>query len=80
MQIDFTVFRGLQSFKKNVYIFSIFTQTFDFFESVMRYFSYCSMLKIRLGIALVSRKSFAFQEEKHNRLVYISLYAYISLF
>lgn len=37
--------------------------TFDFFESVMRYFSYCSMLKIKSGMAFVSRRSFAYQEK-----------------
>lgn len=37
-----------------------FTHTFDFFESVMRYFSYCSMLKIKLGMA------FAYQEKKER--------------
>lgn len=40
-----------------------FTRTFDFLESVMRYFSYCSMLKIKLGMAFVSRRSFAFKKE-----------------
>lgn len=40
------------------------THTFDFFESVMRYFSYCSMLKIRFGMAFVSRRSFAYQVEE----------------
>ena len=33
--------------------------TFDFLESVMRNFSYCSMLKIKLGMALVSLRSLA---------------------
>lgn len=39
-----------------------FRRTFDFFESVMRYFSYCSMLKIKFGMAFVSRRSFAYQD------------------
>lgn len=42
------------------------TPTFDFFESVMRYFSYCSMLKIKLGMTFVSRRSFAYQERKRE--------------
>lgn len=45
-----------------------FTRTFDFFESAMRYFSYCSMLKIKLGMAFVSRRSFDYQEGKKEQI------------
>lgn len=44
-----------------------FRQTFDFFESKMRNFSYCSMLKIKLGMALVSRMSLACHEDQKGK-------------
>lgn len=37
--------------------------TLDFFERVMRYFSYCSMLKIKFGMPVVSRWSLAYHEK-----------------
>lgn len=54
---------------KELFVFSsIFTSLFlshtlDFLESVMRYFSYCSMLKIKFGMPVVSRWSFAYHEK-----------------
>lgn len=39
--------------------------TFDFFERRMRNFSYCSILKIKLGIALDSRRTFACRRNSH---------------